>query len=108
MPHTFPEYREWSIAAVRLFQGAVYADDESVWNTVLSFQSPLESYLARLGLLLVVDESEGMAYIRQAHSDELPEGYERLPKLFRRARLGYWVTLLCALLREELRRFEEE
>ncbi|MEX2170715.1 MAG: DUF4194 domain-containing protein [Pirellulales bacterium] len=103
-----PEFREWSIAAVRLLQGVVYSDDESVWNTILSSQSQLESYLARLGVFLIVDESEGMAYVRQADPDELPEGYERVPKLFRKSRLGYWVTLLCVLLREELRRFEEE
>ena len=103
-----PEFREWSIAAVRLLQGVVYSDDETVWNSVLSSRSQLESYVARLGLLLVVDETEGLAYIRQAEQDELPEGYEQLPKLFRRSRLGYWVTLMCVLLREELRRFEEE
>jgi hypothetical protein len=31
-----------------------------------------------------------------------------LPKLVRKTRLGYDATLLCVLLREELRRFEEE
>ena len=109
MPQSMlPEFREWTVAAVRLLQGVVYADDEAVWNAILSSQSPLESYLARIGLLLIVDESERLAYVRQAEPDELPEGYERLPKLFRRSRLGYWTTLLCVLLREELRRFEEE
>jgi hypothetical protein len=103
-----PEFREWSVAAVRLLQGAVYSDDEAAWNAVMTSQSQLEAYLARLGLLLIVDEPEGLAYVRQADQDELPEGYERLPKLFRKSRLGYWTTLLCVLLREELRRFEEE
>jgi hypothetical protein len=109
MSHTVvPEFREWSIAAVRLLQGVVYSDDEKAWNAVLSSHSQLESYVARLGLLLVVDEAEGLAYVRQADQDELPDDYERLPKLFHRSRLGYWTTLLCVLLREELRRFEEE
>ena len=31
-----------------------------------------------------------------------------MPKLFRKTRLGYDATLLCVLLREEFRRFEEE
>lgn len=103
-----PEFREWSIAAVRLLQGAVYAKESRVWDIVLSSQSHLEGYLGRLGLLLVVDEPEGLAYVRQASDDELPDGYEGLPKLFRKTRLGYDATLLCVLLREELRRFEEE
>ncbi|MEN6498097.1 MAG: DUF4194 domain-containing protein [Thermoguttaceae bacterium] len=109
MPSTgLPEFREWSIAAVRLLQGAVYATEPRVWNLVLGAQSHLEGYFGRLGLLLVVDEPEGLAYLRQASEDELPDGYEGLPKLFRKTRLGYEATLLCVLLREELRKFEEE
>jgi hypothetical protein len=103
-----PEFREWSIAAVRLLQGAVYADEPRVWDIVINSQSQLESYVGRLGLMLVVDEPEGLAYLRQASDDELPDGYEQLPKLFRKSRLGYDATLLCVMLREELRRFEEE
>jgi hypothetical protein len=103
-----PEFREWSIAAVRLLQGVVYSDETPVWNLVLAGQSQLAEYFARLGLLLVVDEAEGLAYLRQLLEVELPEGYDRLPRLFRRTRLGYDETLLCVLLREHLRRFEEE
>jgi hypothetical protein len=109
MPSTeLPEFREWGIAAVRLLQGVVYADEMRPWELVLSSQSQLGAYFARLGLLLVVDESEGLAYLRQLTDDELPDGYDRLPKLFRKVRLGYDETLLCVLLREHLRRFEEE
>jgi hypothetical protein len=104
----FPEYREWSLAAVRLLQGVVYSDELRPWEIILSSQSPLTSYFARLGLLLVVDESERLAYLRQMVEEELPEGYEHLPKLFHKKRLSYDATLLCVLLREELRRFEEE
>lgn len=103
-----PEFRDWSIAAVRLLQGAVYADDTRLWDALLRSRSPLETYFGRLGLLLIVDEPEGLAYLRQASEDELPAGYESLPKLFRKKRLSYDATLLCVLLREELRRFEEE
>ncbi|MBL8798029.1 MAG: DUF4194 domain-containing protein [Planctomycetia bacterium] len=103
-----PEFRDWSIAAVRLLQGVVYADDERPWNLVLAAQTQLATYFARLGLLLVVDEPEGLAYLRQLTDDEQPAGYEQLPKLYRRTRLGYDETLLAVLLREALRRFEEE
>ncbi len=93
---------------MHLLQGVVYSDDAKVWDIVLGHISPLESHFARLGLLLVVDEPEGLAYLRQLADDELPEGYDRLPKLFHKSRLSYGATLLCVLLREELRRFEEE
>jgi hypothetical protein len=103
-----PEFRDWGIAAVRLLQGVVYADEHQPWELVLASQSQLATYFARLGLRLVVDEPEGLAYLRQLSDDELPEGYDRLPKLFRKTRLGYDETLLCVLLREHLRQFEEE
>ena len=103
-----PDFRDWSIAAVRLLQGVVDADDGRVWNLLLSNGSQLESYFARIGLRLVVDESEGLAYLRQLTDEETPDGYEALPKLFRATRLSYGQTLLCVLLRDEFRRFEEE
>src|SRR5438067_2589227 len=103
-----PEFRESSIVAVWLLKGVVYADDKRVWNLLLSNVSWLEGYFARLGLRLVVDESEGMAYLRQLTEDEAPDGYDQVPKLFRATRLSYGQTLLCVVLRDELRRFEEE
>jgi hypothetical protein len=102
------ETHPWSVAAVRLLQGVVYAEEEKVWNLVLGSRSPLESYFTNLGLLLVVDESEGFAYLRQLEEDEYPEGQAALPKLFRRVPLSYRATLLCVLLRDRLRQFEEE
>lgn len=102
-----PAYKDWSQAAVRLLQGAVYSDDSS-WDIVLRQQSALRDYFLRLGLLLVVDEPEGLAFIRQLADDEATDEYQNLPRLFRRTRLGYEATLLCVLLREQLRRFEEE
>ncbi len=105
---TIPEFEPWSVAAVRLLQGPVYSDDPKTWDIVLAAQSPLEEWCARLGLRLVVDEPEGLSYVRQLTEDECPDGYEQLPRLFRRSRLGYDTTLLCVLLRDELRQFEEE
>lgn len=103
---TLPAYKDWSLAAVRLLQGAVYTDD-TAWDLILRFQTPLRDYFARIGLLLIVDEPEGLAFIRQLAEDEASGEYEKLPRLFRRTRLGYDTTLLCVLLRERLRRFEE-
>ena len=88
-----PEFREWSIAAVRLLQGVIYADEDRVWNILLSNRSQIETFVARLGLTLVVDEAEGYAYVRQWGEDECPSGYEQLPKLVRRSQLGY--PLMC-------------
>lgn len=109
-PSTYelPEFREMGIPAVRLMQGVLYAEDQDAWEILLSYESDLTDYFARVGLVVVVDRSEGLAYLRQLGDDERVAGYERLPRLFRRTALGYEATLLCVLLREEYRRFEDE
>ena len=104
----FPEYRPWSLAAVRLLQGVVYVDDQRVWDALLSYRSQLEEYFQPLGLQLVIDEPEGFGFLRQCDAEELPADYQSLPKLFRRTTLSYSATLLCVVLRDRLRLFEEE
>lgn len=100
---------EWSPAAVRLLQGVVYHDDNvQVWDVLLRSVSPLTDYFARLGLLVIVDEADGMAYLRQLDEEDIPPEYAAVPRLFRRTPLGYDATLLCVLLRDALRVFEEE
>ena len=103
-----PEFREWSAAAIWLLRGVIDADDERLWSLVLSNESSLSTHFARLGLRLVIDESEGLAYVRQLSEQEATDGHADLPKLFRQTRFGYPQTVLCVLLRDELRRFEEE
>ena len=104
-----PEPAEWSAAAVRLLQGVVYHDDnQQVWDTLLRSVSPLTDYFGKLGLLLIVDESDGMAYLRQLDEEDVPPEFHGIPRLFRRTPLGYDTTLLCVLLRDALRVFEEE
>ncbi|MBX3423943.1 MAG: DUF4194 domain-containing protein [Pirellulaceae bacterium] len=104
-----PGTMEWSAAAVRLLQGVVYHNDnEKTWDTLLRSTSPLSDYFAKIGLLLVVDEAEGMAYLRQLDEDEIAPESDSVPRLFRRTPLGYEASLLCVLLRDRLRQFEEE
>ncbi|WP_164101157.1 DUF4194 domain-containing protein [Candidatus Laterigemmans baculatus] len=105
---SLPGYRPWSLPAVHLLRGVLYADELPAWEILLSHASELADYFARVGLILVVDEADGLAYLRQMQEDEQREGYEQLPRLFRRTSLGYEPTLLCVLLRDEFRRFEDE
>lgn len=103
-----PEFRERGIAAVRLLQGVIYQEDEETWSILLSNESDLADYFSQIGLALVVDRAEGLAFLKQLGDDERTGGYERLPRLFRRTPLGYEATMACVLLREEYRKFEEE
>jgi len=103
-----PEFREMGIAAVRLLQGVLYADDQSAWDALLANESELTDYFARIGLVLIVDHGDEMAYLRQIEDDQRSHGYDRLPRLFRRTPLSFDATLLCVVLRDEYRRFEDE
>jgi len=42
-----PEFRDWSVAAVRLLQGIIYSDDVRTWDIVLRSRSQLEKFLSR-------------------------------------------------------------
>lgn len=103
-----PEFRERGIAAVRLLQGVIYAEDSPTWAILIEHESDLTDYFVLIGLHLVIDRGEGIAYLKQLDDHERSGGYERLPKLFRKTPLGYDATLLCVLLRDEYRRFEDE
>lgn len=108
-PDLLPPPVPWAAAAVKLLQGIVYHDDPGeAWEAILSGVTPLSDYFTRIGLLLVVNEEDGLAYLRQIEPETLPPDYPSIPKLFRSVQLSFEASLLCVLLRDELRRFEEE
>lgn len=99
----------WAGVAVRLLQGAVYHDeDSSSWELLWKHRDQLTDYLGTLALQLIVDEGDGMAYLRPTTDPSHPQDSDSIPRLFRRQPLSYDTTLLCVLLREELLRFEEQ
>jgi Domain of unknown function (DUF4194) len=99
----------WGTAAIRLLQGVVYHDDNAdLWETLLANVSPLSDYFAKIGLQLVVDNADAMAYLRQPDDDDQEPDSHNVPRLFRRTQMTYEQTLLCVLLRDQLRIFEEE
>jgi hypothetical protein len=98
----------WAGVAVRLLQGAVYhEEDSSGWELLLRHRDRLAEYLGMLALQLIIDEGDGIAYLRPVGDAYHPDESASIPRLFRRQPLSYDATLLCVLLREELLRFEE-
>lgn len=105
----FPQRELWSSAAVKLLKSVVYHDDPgNTWDQILSNVSPLTDYFGQLGLVLIVDEGDGLAWLHQPDPEELPPEYQSIPKLFHKVALGFEGTLLSVMLRDELRRSEEE
>lgn len=99
--------RPESLAAVRLLQGVIYSSDANAWQQVLTYRSDLEDYFGRIGLVLMVAEDDGLAYLRQRSDDERDADGDGLPRLMNRTPLSFNVTMLCVVLRDEYRRFED-
>ena len=94
------EFTPRSFALAQLFVGPVYAEDAEMWNTIRAERDAIGRYFRQIGQELVVDESEGYAFLRQVELD----GEERIPRIGRRMSLGYTATLLLVCLREEIAR----
>jgi len=83
---------------VRLFKEPLYAEDGPLWDALLQSRDDCAAWFAGVGLLLVVDEDEGYAFIHQPDTDEA----QGVPRLIARRALGYEITLLLVCLRQEL------
>jgi hypothetical protein len=91
---------------IKLLQGVLSYDDATYWDMLLSHLSPVRDYFARIGLEVYLSESDGYAFVRQAALEDEAGQPIALPRLTRRDRLAYHVTLLCVLLRERLDQFD--
>lgn len=102
-PTASPAPPPLSVAAITLLKGVVYRDtQEQVWRHILALHHPLREHLAVLGLVLVVDEAEGYAYLRSLPDDTEPP----MPRLIARHRLSLHVSLLLAQLRKAVAEFD--
>lgn len=97
---TSPADQRLSLVLIALFKGVLYRDaDVRLWEALLALEARVRDYVEVLGLMLVLDEAEGYAYLRQRpeEGDGTP-----LPRLVRRRQLSYPVSLLLALIRKKL------
>jgi len=85
---------------VKLMRSVLYRDrHEAAWQDLMLLQASVIDYLRVIGLTLVVDESEGYAFLKQA---ETGDEEAAVPRLIHRRPLSYPVSLLCVLLRKKL------
>jgi hypothetical protein len=97
---------EYAVAAaiIHLMRGVVYREhDEPTWTTLDRNAPAVRDHFAAIGVDVVVDDTEGYAYL-QSRPD--PEGEDPLPRLVNRRTLTYNVSLLLVLLRKRLVEFE--
>ncbi|WP_008307910.1 DUF4194 domain-containing protein [Leptolyngbya sp. PCC 6406] len=89
---------------LKLLQGVLYSDDPH-WERLQSYLTPIKEYFGKIGLQVQNYETEGFAYLEQPDPDP-EERTEPLPRLTARRQLSFKVTVLCVLLREQLRQFD--
>lgn len=96
-----------STLAITLLKSVIYREeDEGLWGHLLRLQNQVRDYVAVLGLVLIIDPAEGYAYLRSAPQPEEEEGASRMLRLIARRPLSFHVSLLLALLRQQLVRFD--
>ncbi|EGD57104.1 DUF4194 domain-containing protein [Gordonia neofelifaecis] len=89
------------LAVTSLMRGVVYRDTaETTWRHVLGLTAQVSDYVATLGLVVVIDEAEGYAFLRSKSDDELAD--LGIPRLVARHQLPLHTSLLLALLRKKL------
>lgn len=90
--------KPYSNILVALLKGIVYRDDKH-WNELGPNEADIKKYFADIYLDVVIDKSEGYAYLKQKVSEDEEE---ETPKLIEKRQLNFHVSLLCLLLRKHL------
>lgn len=91
--------KPYSHILVALLKGVVYSHNEKVWDELLKpeNETDVKKYFADINLDLIIDKSEGYAYLKQSEEEE-----DESPKLIEKRQLNFHVSLLCLLLRKHL------
>lgn len=101
-----PDEQAVATAIIFLMREVVYREvssHERVWETLQRHFGAVADHFAAIALDVVIDESEGYAYLS---TREPEDGEEALPRLVRRRSLTYNVSLLLVLLRKRMVEFE--
>lgn len=102
-----PAVPELSQLMVRLLKGVLYReDDERLWASLLRLQARVREHATVLLLDLILDESEGHAFLKSRADPDESDDAPRLPRLVARRPLSYPVSLMLALLRKRMAEFD--
>lgn len=94
----------FSRALVALFKNAVFKElNREIWEVIILQKVKIDDYMSKIGLILVVDEMDGYAYLQQRSYED---SEEEIPRLIPRHALSYPVSLLLVLLRKLLLEFD--
>lgn len=101
-----PDEHAAASAIITLMREVVYREmvaHETVWATLERHRAAVNDHFSAIGVEVVVDETEGYAYLRTRDEED---GEDPLPRLVRRRSLTYNVSLMLVLLRKRMVEFE--
>lgn len=89
---------------IKLLQDVIYNDEGKTWDDLLSFKNQVTEYFDRIGLEVIIDETDGFAFLRQPET----EGDEavKIVRLVRKQPLSYEISITLVVLREWLEEFD--
>lgn len=87
---------------IRLLKGPVDYLEKAAWDKLLLYRSDLTAFIRPLGLAMVLEESDGYAYLRHAGTEE----DETAVTWMQRRPIGYEESLFLILLRDMMTEFE--
>jgi hypothetical protein len=90
--------KPYSNILISLLKGIVYSDSK-YWDDLLQYEADIKNYFADIHLDIIIDKSEGYAYLKQK---EIEENEDTALKLIDKRQLNFHVSLLCLLLRKNL------
>lgn len=99
-----PDEHAVASTVIELMRGVIYQEShETAWQTLGRHSGPIRDHFATLGVDVIVDDTEGYAYLKTRPDSE---GEEPLPRLVRRRTLTHSQSILLVLLRKRLVEFE--
>ena len=93
--------KPYSKAIVKLLKGTV-DKKEKVWDDILNYQTEIQAYISTLGLLLILKEDDGFAFLKQFKIDD----DDNTLGLVSRRQIGFETSIVLVILRQLLEEFE--
>lgn len=93
--------KPYSKAIVKLLKGTVDKKD-GVWDDILNYQIEIQEYIDTLGLLLILKEDDGFAFLKQFEIDD----DNNTLGLVSRRQVGFETSIVLVILRQLLEEFE--
>lgn len=95
------QIQPYSKAIVRLLKSPIERKNESLWNSVVTYQNEIQEYIATIGLELIVKKDEGFAFVKQFEDSE-----GNTLGLIVRRQIGFEASIVLIVLRQSLEDFD--